>query len=109
MNLSVNSYGLNFGGAKKLIPLSKYKGPILKLTEADKAEISRCRQRLADLELNLHKLEAQEKKSTSTRESYYYFDEIQKYLFDIDTLRTRIENIKIARLNKQKETSLELV
>ena len=102
MNLSVNSYGLNFNGAKRLIPLSKYKGPILKLTEADKVEIAKCRQQIADLELDLNKLELLERRSTSSRETFYYFDKIQQYLFAIDELKSRIENIKIARLNKQK-------
>ncbi len=103
MNLSVNSYGLNFYASKKLIPLSQYKGTVLKLTEADKAEIAKYQNHLAELELDLNKLESLVKRSTSTKETYYYHDKIQKYLFEIDELKAQIANIKKTRLNEQKK------
>lgn len=105
MNISVNTYNCNFQADKRLIPLAQYKGPILKLTRNDKAKIAQYRKTISSLELDTYKLEALAKKSKSAKETSYFFDKIQRTLFEIEKLREKIREIKIARFNKQKATT----
>jgi len=87
----------------KLIPLADYKGQVLKLSNADKAEISRLQKRILN---NQQKLEYLENELNMPG-----IDQVQKINLRLRISRTTalindinnfIREIKIDRFNKQK-------
>lgn len=103
MKVSANLNYTNFSGLKKLVPLSQYKGTILKLTDADKREIAKYQKRLADLELDLYKLNQLWKRSSGVKEAFYYIDKIQNISDKIESIKASIRAIKLNRLKIQEE------
>lgn len=106
MLLQVNSCNISFQG-RNLKPLSEYKGPILKLTQNEKEQIKSMEFQIAGYELELEKLKM---KSSSVKrissEKTYYNDKIWDITRLIEELRQAIKDIKIKRLNIQKESCL---
>lgn len=103
MNINFNNNIPMMG--KKLIPLSEYKGVILKLTPTDKSKIAELTQKKSILDLELYKLiqAKRNKKTLSDSEEFYYdckIDKLEGFIADCDKL---IQEIKTNRLNKQKE------
>ena len=108
MNLQVSNYNFNFSSNRKLVPLSEYKGIILKLTKSDKATISKLESKIAELELEIHSLEKIDNKiKIACGKKLYYENRLNQLEIWIKFLREKIRNIKIARLKKQKIKALE--
>lgn len=97
INVSVNMQGRN------LKPISEYQGPILKLTSKEKTQIAQMEARIAEYELEIEKLNSLSQKSHVISSIDYYNDKIGYLDYWIDKLRNEIRNIKISRLNKQKQ------
>lgn len=87
----------------KLMPLSEYKGPILKLTKADKAKITKLQKELAISDIELAKLNDLYIKNLRVPKQRYYLESlIQKLEAKIEEIQNLIKEIKINRLNIQK-------
>ena len=110
MNLSVMNSGTTFGALK---PLGEYKGPILKLTKADKEKIAKYEKQIAQLDIEIMKLNnyAQSRGTgvnhvkNFTVEEYgsdYFNDQLFNLADNIDSLKKMIKQIKMNRLEKQK-------
>ena len=110
MNLSVMNGGTTFRALK---PLSEYKGPILKLTKADKEKIAKYEKQIAQLDIEMMKLNdyAQSRgtgvnhvKNFTVEEygSNYFADQLFSLDAKIDSLKKMIKQIKMNRLEKQK-------
>lgn len=110
MNLAVMNSGTTFGALK---PLSEYKGPILKLTKADKEKIAKYEKQIAQLDIEMMKLNNYaESRGTGvnhvknfTVEEYgsnYFTDQLFSLGAKIDSLKKMIKQIKMNRLEKQK-------
>lgn len=88
---------------RNLKPLSKYKGPILKLTDSEKAQIADMEKKIAEYELEISKLASIDQGfKIITSQSVYYCDQINHLEWIIDNMREAIREIKINRLNIQK-------
>ena len=84
--------------AKKLIPLSEYKGVVLKLTAGDKKKIAEIQAYRATLETDLYKLlDFFRRKKISPDDSIM----IDKLSAHINSCDREIATIKQERLNKQ--------
>ena len=110
MNLLVMNSGTTFGALK---PLGEYKGPILKLTKADKEKIAKYEKQIAQLDIEIMKLNnyAQSRGTgvnhvkNFTVEEYdsdYFNDQLFNLADNIDSLKKMIKQIKMNRLEKQK-------
>ena len=91
----------NFQG---FIPKSKYKGPILELTESDKEQIANIQKQITSLECNIYEytaLHKSKKRTSDTQERTYkaYCKYVQRAL---NELREKIKEVKVHRLNIQK-------
>ena len=86
-NISINTYQ-----GRKLVPLSEYKGVILKLTPKDKAEISRLQGLKSQYELELHEIETQlqKVKKTITKQWRQLSNKELKLWSEIDTINKLI-------------------
>ena len=95
----------SFQAKQKLVSLSKYKGPILKLTQKDKAEIAKLIEGKTLITFELDKIRERLKKNTNTITKEWRQLTIveSKLLGEIDIIDERIREIKINRLNIQKE------
>lgn len=102
--LSSTNHYINFNGTGKLVPLSQYKGTILKLTAADKTKIAQLQKNVASLEIDLAKLENLLQKSKFYQEQNYYSNQIMTIEWEIEKLEDLIKEIKLNRLNKQQKT-----
>ena len=87
--------------ARKLVPLSEYKGPVLKLTEADKEKIAEIRDFIIKLEMEIFKLERYHKFAKYTNK--VYDDIICTLKHGIEAASEEIREIKIARMQQQRE------
>ena len=105
MNLSVMNSGTTFGALK---PLGEYKGPILKLTKADKEKIAKYEKQIAQLDIEIMKLNnyAQSRGTgvnhvkNFTVEEYgsdYFNDQLFNLADNIDSLKKMIKQIKMNR------------
>lgn len=99
MNTINNFSFVNFGAS---IPLSKYKGPVLKLTAKDKKQILLLEKQITDKEADAYKLTNILSKKMYQNERDYYSYKLSVVEFDIEVLREAIRSIKINRFNKQK-------
>lgn len=101
MNIQVTNFQIN---TKALVPASKYKGPILKLTAKEKKKICELTKTKAELELELIKIRDRLSKNTKLISEEHQWLSVR--LFKIETLITQLENaikeIKIHRLKIQK-------
>lgn len=87
---------------KKLIPISEYKGPVLKLTKADCKAIEKLQEKIENIEmehLKIISLLSDKQLSNNTRD--YYSDVCIELESQIKTLRDEIEKIKLDRHKKQ--------
>ena len=103
MKLQINSYQ-NFNG---LIPLSKYKGPILKLTKKEQAEIDAIQDELGKLILEKKSI-LDYTSSNNCSVTLYHKLESQIYVIDekIKFLKAKIQEIKINRITKQRSKNV---
>lgn len=94
---SQNQYSVSMQ-AKKLVPLSEYKGVVLKLTAGDKKKIAEIQAYKASLETDLYKLlDFFRRKKISPDDSI----RIDKLMAHIDSCDNDIAAIKRQRLDKQ--------
>ena len=101
MNISFSTPQTSFT-AKKLIPLSQYKGPVLKLTKTDKEKIAVLENSIAALEIELYSISKYQRKKISEKQKFLS-DSAQMHLdARIRLLRQEIQDIKMNRLNKQR-------
>lgn len=100
MNIT-SSNPISFG---RKIPLSEYKGPILKLTAKDKKQIEDLLQKKAGYELELATINDILKHNTKTitRENKRLSTAEMRLLGFISEIDRLIKEIKVNRLNKQK-------
>ena len=93
----------NFRG---LIPLSEYKGPILKLTNKEKELIAHYTQEKSLIELEIMKLRSvYDNYKIHNVDSDWYEDKMGSLVLQRDHLPDLIREIKVNRLNKQKLSS----
>ena len=86
-----------------MIPLKKYKGPILKLTNEETAKIAVLQENInnAAMEIyNLNRMFGGKHLTVSQRD--YYLNKLYSLEACINELKQMIREIKINRLNKQK-------
>ena len=95
-------YQTNFQ-AKNLIPLSEYKGTILKLTTKDKEQIAKLTKKKAEYELELMKVSRHlEKYTKSITKEWKYFSMVEFNLMGkISIIEDMIKEIKTNRLATQ--------
>ena len=91
----------NFFANTKFIPLSKYKGPILQLTESDKRDIKNLQEQKCQLEIELYNLQ---KRIKCRHLSINMINRLGFLESCIKLLQKQIRQIKIDRLKQQKET-----
>lgn len=94
----------NFGTAlpkstRKLVPISEYKGPILRLTKSDKFEINRLKNEIIKLELEHFDLSKYI--ACAKHISRGVQDKLDFIGICIQSLNEQIQNIKTSRLQKQ--------
>lgn len=86
-----------------MIPLKKYTGPILKLTETEEAKISALQENINNYEIELYRLtKLYDGKKLSTNQANYYLNKVETINAHINELKQLIREIKINRLNMQK-------
>ena len=96
----------NFRG---LIPLSEYKGPILKLTKKEKELIAHYTQKKSLIELEIMKLRSvYDNYKIHNIDSDWYEDKMGSLILQRDYLADLINEIKVNRLNKQKLSSSKM-
>ncbi len=101
MKISPNSLNIQFQG---MVPINKYKGPLLQLTEGDKARISELQESINRMEFELYHLNRKfNGKRLPNREFQYYVSQERRLQAYIEELKEMIQDIKINRFNKQKE------
>lgn len=96
--------------AKKLVPLSEYKGPVLKLTKAEKAKISDLLEQRTQLSFDLDKVrKILEKNSKTITRQWQHLSIVDfKLHCEIERIDKLIKEIKTNRLNKQKAKMVKL-
>ena len=96
--------------AKKLVPKTQYKGPILKLTAKDNEKIAELLDLRFNYETELDKILKILSKNTKTITSEWSrLSYVEQHLRgQIDSIDKAIRQIKINRLNQQKTKSKKL-
>ena len=103
MLISANYGNVQFSG---LVPLKDYKGAILKLTEGDVIRIRQLQSSISQLKCELYKLETYaNRQKMNSAERDRYSDRALSLDFEIRKLESEIKNIKMNRLNMQKNCS----
>lgn len=84
---------ISFNG---LVPLKKYKGPLLKLTKAEETKIAALQANINDMEIELYQINKfiGGKKLTQAQTDYYY-NKIDLINVRIRELKEKIREIKI--------------
>ena len=103
MNINLTSTNNPFKG---LIPKKNYTGVVLKLTPNDKKKIDEFSKKRAMLQNELDKLlnmQTRIPNHNHWKEANWCADKIMRLEVDIETLGSLIREVKINRLNKQKE------
>ncbi len=86
-----------------MIPLKNYKGPILKLTNSETERIAALQKNINNMEIELYQLnKIFEGKRLTTIQGNYYLNKIEAINAQITELKQIIRDIKINRLNAQK-------
>lgn len=90
---------------KKLIPLAEYKGPILKLTEAEQLQIKEIESNISNLRETLAKHKRKIRHMGALSDAYKQMNKRKTETLEneIRRLLASILDIKINRLNIQKE------
>ena len=94
----INPISTNF---KAKVPLSEYKGIILKLTEEDKAKITELMSEKSELLIQLSSVEKKLDKHKTIAGSAGLFEIFGKIEFRIREIENAIKQIKIDRRNQQ--------
>ena len=85
------------------IPLSEYKGPILKLTKKDKELIAHYVHEKSLIELEIMQLRSvYDSYKIHNIDSDWYSDKVGELIFRKDNLDKLINEVKVNRINKQK-------
>ncbi len=85
------------------IPAKQYKGPVLKLTQDDLAEISKLKEQIALFECDLYNLcKYHSYKRQTSKEIDAFTKKQEKITFQIEKLKEEIRNIKKQRFAIQK-------
>ena len=88
------------------IPLSEYKGPILKLTKKDKELIAHYIQEKSFIELEIMKLRSvYDNYKIHNIDSEWYSNKMGSLILQRDNIDKLIQEVKINRINKQKLAS----
>lgn len=101
----INNYSnTTFQAGKKLVPISDYKGPILKLTKKEQAEIADLLSKRSQLSFDLDNVRKILKKNTKTitREWQHLSNVDFSLQSEIERIDRIIKEIKLNRLNIQK-------
>lgn len=102
VQINLRSNNITFGANRKLIPLSQYKGVILKLTSQDKEKIAVYEKKIAEITIECIKLKNLVKKCTHNHDLHEYYSNRISYLeWCIRDLRAAIFEIKADRMKKQ--------
>lgn len=103
MNTITNYKNIQFGA---LIPLNKYKGSLLKLTEEDKIKIGKLQEAINKIDFELYQiLKLFENKQINDNNFEYYANKRLILLSQLQKLQSEIKKIKINRFKIQNETS----
>ena len=100
----IQNQQINFrANVKKLVPISEYKGPTLKLTPKEQMKVSELLKTRAGLELELVKVKEKLEKNTKhiTAEYQRYEQAFVKLQGMIEKIEKLIKDIKINRFQKQ--------
>lgn len=93
----------NFIQFRGLVPIKKYKGPILKLTDIEKQKIKNLQEQITQLELELYNLQKfYLSKKLPTKNINYFLDKEYNIKCQIEDYNNQIRNIKISNTNAQK-------
>lgn len=93
----------NFIQFRGLVPIKKYKGPILKLTDIEKQKIKNLQEQITQLELELYNLQKfYLSKKLPTKNINYFLDKEYNIKCQIEDYNNQIRNIKISNINAQK-------
>lgn len=103
MKVYFHCYNTNFGSDqnRKLIPVSKYKGPVLELTPDEIMQIEMLQKEIKENEIAAYKLEScllVEKAGNLIR---YYREKLGEIDFNTKIIKDKIRQIKIDRFQKQ--------
>lgn len=103
MKLQINSYQ-NFNA---YIPLSEFKGPILKLTEAEVIKVASIESEIGKLILEKDSILSYCSRSKNMSVKLFHNCSTQIHLIDtkIEFLRKQIKDIKINRITQQRAAS----
>ena len=86
-----------------LVPLKKYKGPMLKLTQAEESKIADLRSNINDMEIELYQINKfLEGKKLTQAQTDYYFNKIDIINTRMRELKQIIRRIKINSLKTMK-------
>ncbi len=100
MQITSNMIDIQFKG---LVPIKKYKGPLLKLTAQEKDRIACLQEHINQMEFELYHLSKRyEGKHLRTEIFDNFMEKKFKLMVRIKQLKDVIRNIKINRLNIQK-------
>lgn len=101
VQINLRSNNITFSANRKLIPLSQYKGVILKLTRQDKEKIAIYEKKIAEFIIECVKLTNLLKKYAHHPIYEYYDNQIFHLECCIQDLRAAIAKIKADRMKKQ--------
>ena len=99
--MQISSINTTTFQARKLIPLSEYKGKVLKLTPKDKAKIDKLMNKKSELILELTSIDRLLNKKKTIIESSSLFERKDTIERQISILEEEIRKIKIDRFQKQ--------
>lgn len=89
---------------KGLVPLKKYKGPTLKLTDQEKLKIDTLQEYINQLEFELYNLQKfYQGKNLQSQKYNYFLDKELTIKGKIENYKNQIRNIKINNINSQKK------
>ena len=87
-----------------MVPVKDYKGPVLKLTEDDIEKINKLQNSISQLEFEIYGINKLfEYKKLTPNELNFYYNKLDILEFQIKLLKDSIRQIKIDRLNIQKQ------
>ncbi len=93
--------------SKGLVPMSDFKGPVLKLTKKEKERIAKLEQAILDNEHELYLMSRYRdlKQNWTEKDQYVYSFGGLGYELNIKRLKSEIQRIKLNRINKQRENA----
>ncbi len=95
----MNIGGISQSAVRRLVPISEYKGAILKLTEKDKKEIGKLQKKLVALEIEHYDMQKYINSVKHVSDNFWQkFYGIAQW---IESLKAQIKDIKMNRLGIQ--------